>query len=188
MIGTVLLGLTGGCSASSADRAAASGADGRSATSAMPDEIGPEHNPTDIAYVDAMISQHQQALDMVTMVTRKDVSAAVAEEAAAIDEARSDELAAFGRLARAWDLPPHPPEFHGNPGELTVQQLSDLYALEGEAFEERWTELMIDNHLGAVAMSRAELADGLNLAARELARALIEVQEDTAERLQALGR
>ena len=188
MLGTVLLGLTGGCSASSADLAPASGTAGRSATSAMPDEIGPEHNPTDLAYVDAMTSQHQQALDMVTMAVRKDVSAVLAEEAAAIDKARSDELAAFGRLARAWDLPPHPPEFHGNPGELTVQQLSDLYALEGEAFEERWTELMIDNHLGAVAMSRAELTDGLNLAARELARALIVVQEDTAERLQALGR
>jgi uncharacterized protein (DUF305 family) len=79
---------------------------------------------------------------------------------------------------------PHRPDFHGNPGELTMDQLSELYALDGTAFEERWTQRMIDNHLGAVAMSKAELDDGLNLGTREFARGLIMLQQSQVEKLE----
>ena len=151
-----------------------------------PTAVTDEHNDTDLAYVDRLGSQQQQAVDLVAMVSNRDVSPEVRELAAQIDADRSDEVRALRRMARAWGVPPHPPEFHGNPGELTLEQLSALYGQDGPGFEARWLQRMTDNHRGAVAMSKAELDDGLNLGTREFARGLIELQESQIEQLETL--
>ena len=105
-----------------------------------------DHNDTDLAHVDRLGSQHQQAVDMVAMVDNVDVSPELRGLAAEIGRARSDEMKALRRMANAWGVPPHSPDFHGNPGELTMDQLSELHALDGAAFEKRWTRRMADNH------------------------------------------
>jgi len=150
-----------------------------------PTDVSADHNETDLVYVDRLGSQHQQAVDMVAMVANRDVSPALRALAAEIGRDRSAEMKALSRMAGAWGVPPHRPDFHGNPGELTLDQLSELYGLDGAAFEEAWTRRMVDNHLGAVAMAKAELDDGLNLGTREFARGLIRAQEAQIERLKA---
>ena len=151
-----------------------------------PTSVTDEHNDTDLAYVDRLSSQQQQAVDLVAMVSNRDISPEVRELAAQIGADRSDEVRTLRQMARAWGVPPHPPEFHGNPGELTLEQLSELYGQDGPDFEARWLQQMLDNHLGAVAMSKAEVADGLNLGTREFARGLIKVQEAQIEQLESL--
>lgn len=122
------------------------------------------------------------------MVANKDVSAALRALAEQIGRDRTDGVRTLRRMGRAWGVPPHPADFHGNPGELTLEQLSGLYGLDGAAFEKSWTRLMADNHLGAVAMSRADQDDGLNLGTREFARGPVRRQESQVVRLEALGR
>jgi uncharacterized protein (DUF305 family) len=150
--------------------------------------VGLEHNETDVAYAHEVSAMHRQAVDMVTMLGNREVSPQVRELAAEIARDRSEELVALGKLLRAWRVPPHGADYHGNPGELTMREMADLYALEGPEFEEQWVARMVANHRGAVAMSRAELDRGLNVAARELARRLAETQAAQAAALEDVSR
>ena len=90
-------------------------------------------------------------------------------------------------MLRAWREEPPQGDFYGNPGELTMRQMSEVYELEGAAFEKRWLEAMIGNHRGAIAMSRAEVDSGLNLEARELARRLVRTQGAQLAELERLA-
>jgi uncharacterized protein (DUF305 family) len=151
-------------------------------------KVGVEHNETDVAYAHEVSAMHRQAVEMVTMLGNREVSPQVRELAAEIARDRSEELVALGKLLRAWRVPPHGADFHGNPGELTMREMADLYALEGPEFEQQWVARMVANHRGAVAMSRAEVDRGLNVAARELARRLAETQAAQAAALEAVSR
>jgi uncharacterized protein (DUF305 family) len=149
--------------------------------------VSPEHNPTDAAYAHELSAMHWQAVDLVAMVGTKDVSGDVADLAVSIGRSRAAELDELERMMRAWREQPPEGDFHGNPGELTMRQLSELYELEGAVFEEQWLERMIGNHRGAVAMSRAEVDNGLNAEARELASRLVRTQGAQLEALERLA-
>jgi uncharacterized protein (DUF305 family) len=149
--------------------------------------VGLEHNETDIAYAHEISAMHRQAVDMVTMLGNREVSPELRELAAEIARDRSAELAQLGKLLRAWRVAPHGADYHGNPGELTMREMADLYALDGPDFEEQWIARMVANHRGAVAMSRAEVDRGLNVGARELARRLAETQAAQAAALEDMG-
>jgi uncharacterized protein (DUF305 family) len=178
----LLLGLLGGCSVSSSAPAGEGTPSG-----VRPTAVSADHNDADLAYVDQMLSQHQQVVDMVAMVANKDVPVELRRLARTLGDDRAAEMRVLRRMGRAWGVPAHRPDYHANPGEMTMDQLVALYDLDGPAFVERWTQRLVDNQLGAVAMSRAELADGLNLGAREFARGLVRLQERQIAQLRGLA-
>lgn len=183
----IILGLTAACTTRSEVVARDTTPVGGASRTAE-QKVGVEHNETDVAYAHEVSAMHRQAVEMVTMLGNREVSPQVRELAAEIARDRSDDLVALGRLLRAWRVPPHGADFHGNPGELTMREMADLYALEGPEFEQQWVAKMVANHRGAVAMSRAEVDRGLNVAARELARRLAETQAAQAAALEAVSR
>lgn len=129
---------------------------------------------------------HEQALSLVAMAGNKEISDEVRRPADAIGRARATELDELRVRLRAWGFRPHGADFHGNPGELTMDELSTLYRLEGARFEREWLQSMRGNRRGAVALSRGEVARGLNLVARELAHGLVKVQEADLRELDRL--
>lgn len=149
--------------------------------------VSSEHNDTDVAYAHELSALHQQAIDMVAMVATKDVSPPLHDLASKVGRDRSAEIRILHGMLEAWQIPRHAPDFHANPGEVTREQLRELYSLDGPAFEGRWLEMLADNHTGAVAMSRAELADGLNVGTRQLARELVQRQEAQIESMTELA-
>jgi len=149
--------------------------------------VGAERNETDEAYVHELSAMHHQAISMSVMVANKQVPVALRDLAAEIGESRSAELRELTRVLARWDVKPHGADFHGNPGELTTRELSDLYGLDGARFEEQWLTRMVANHRTAVAMSQAELDRGLNLALRELARRMVRVQGEQLDALEGLA-
>lgn len=161
-------------------------ADGAGATTASP-RVGAERNETDEAYVHELSAMHQQAISMSVMVANKQVPASLRDLAVEIGESRSEELRDLTGILARWDVKPHGADFHGNPGELTSREMSDLYGLDGEQFEERWLDRMAANHRTAVAMSEAEVDRGLNLALRELARRMVRVQGEQLDALEGLA-
>jgi uncharacterized protein (DUF305 family) len=183
----LLLGLTAACT-TRPETGARESMSPAGASRAAEQRVGVEHNETDVAFAHEISAMHRQAVDMVTMLGNREVSPPVRELAAEIARDRSEELVALGKLLRTWRVTPHGADYHGNPGELTMGEMADLYALEGPEFEQQWIARMVANHRGAVAMSRAELDHGLNVAARELARRLAEDQEAQAAALEAVGR
>ncbi len=68
-----------------------------------------------------------------------------------------------------------------------MDQLVALYELDGAGFAKSWTQRLVDNQRGAVAMSKAEVDDGLNLGTREFARGLIRLQESQISQLRDLS-
>jgi len=181
----VLLLLGPGCTTKT-ELSTAKGAD-VGAPSTASARVGAERNETDEAYVHELSAMHHQAISMSVMVANKQVPVALRDLAAEIGESRSAELRELTRVLARWDVKPHGADFHGNPGELTPRELSDLYGLDGARFEEQWLTRMVANHRTAVAMSQAELDRGLNLALRELARRMVRVQGEQLDALEGLA-
>jgi uncharacterized protein (DUF305 family) len=147
---------------------------------------GPERNPQDVDFAHAVTALHQQALAMVRMVDAKQVSPSLRRVADTIRRHRRAELDDVSTLLRALGERPHQ-DLHGSVGELTMRELSRLYAHQGADFEEAWLDAMRGNHRGAVSLARTELARGLNLDARELARDLVRAQGADLEVIEELA-
>jgi uncharacterized protein (DUF305 family) len=186
----LLLVLGTGC-ATNAETGPGGGGSSAGASAGSPEspgssQAGAGRNETDEAYVHELSAMHQQAISMVAMVSSKEVSDSVRDLADEIGRSRSEEAADLARTQRRWGLAPHA-DYHGNPGELTMRQMSDLYDLDGAEFEEQWLLKMAANHRTAVAMSQAEVDSGLDLAVRELARSLVKVQGAHLDALEQLA-
>lgn len=179
--------LTAGCAAASGGAPTKSYDDERAVVPTAASEVSDDHNETDLAYAHELSTQSQQAVDMVAMVANKAVSPELRLVAAEAGRTRVLEVERLSDMLEVWGVAPHGQDFHGNPGELTLEQLSELYALDDAAFEEAWVAHMVANLEGAVAMSRAEVDSGLNLEARELARQLVEAHESQISELERLA-
>ena len=71
-------------------------------------------------------------------------------------------------------------------GMMTADQLRELGALEGESFDRRWLELMVEHHEGAVEMAEDVIAAGSHAPTRALAVAIIEAQQTEIAQMKAM--
>jgi uncharacterized protein (DUF305 family) len=132
------------------------------------DELGPpSHTDADVAFVQAMIVHHRQALVMTAMV---DERAARDDLSLMADRMTISQVEEIAQLA-AWledrgeDVPAehaadHPGDDHAMPGMLTTEQLAHLEVARGEAFDELFLQYMILHHEGAVRMVEDLLTNG----------------------------
>lgn len=127
---------------------------GRILTEVPEPALGETHSILDVHFVHSMIAHHEQALEMTALVadrsTREDIIlfARRIELSQAAEIARMEDwLAARGEPAR--DAAVHPA---GTVGMLSPEQLAELAAARGNAFDRRFLELMILHHEGALTM------------------------------------
>jgi uncharacterized protein (DUF305 family) len=121
--------------------------------------------PADVHFMTGMISHHAQALVMAGMAEGREASSAVQVLAARIINAQQDEIATMQQWLRDRGQPV--PEvairggamhIHGGghamhmPGMLTDDQLAEVAAARGPAFDRLFLTYMIQHHRGAVAM------------------------------------
>lgn len=69
---------------------------------------------------------------------------------------------------------------------LSNAQMQQLTASSGPAFDRMFLQMMITHHQGAIDMSRTELAQGSNPAARQLAQQIITAQQAEIREMQTL--
>lgn len=173
--------MSGGCSGA---EPAAGGTSTAATRAALEMPIAPERNDVDVAYAHVLGAMHDQAIAMVNMLAERDVPDGTRALAAEIGLNRSREAQRLEELLGTWRVAPHPPDFHGYPGEFTKDELAGLAALEGEEFQRRWAEMMVANHETSLAISVEEVDAGLNVAARALARDLAKLLERQIEDLE----
>jgi uncharacterized protein (DUF305 family) len=119
----------------------------------------------DVRFMTGMIHHHAQAIDMSRLAPTHTSNPALHTLAARITNAQRDEIATMQRWLRDRDQPV--PELHVSgagvmvhgdgmhmPGMLTPDQLRDLDAARGAAFDRLFLTLMIQHHNGAVTMVR----------------------------------
>lgn len=150
-------------------------------------EQGPAHNDADVEFAQMMIIHHEGAVEMADLALERAEDGQVLDLARDISAAQGPEIELMTSWLTAWDEPvtPEAGHDHGDHGGMEMEgmdhasAMAELDGLDGTAFDRRFLELMISHHEGAVVMAEAELADGENDEALDLAQQIIDDQ--TAE-------
>ncbi len=160
-----------------------------------PAAVGP-HNPADVTFAAGMIPHHRQAVAMAQMALTAATNPAIKDLAAEVKAAQDPENQTMSGWLTGWGQPVPAPNqdmsqmgssTSGTMGDgaaggssmggmMTNQQMSQLSATSGAAFDRLWLQMMTTHHQGAVAMAQTELTDGANTEAKQLAQSIIDSQ------------
>ncbi|UZN04257.1 DUF305 domain-containing protein [Cellulomonas sp. S1-8] len=169
-----------------------SGASAPSASVGAGSEVA-AHNDADTAFAQMMIVHHEGAIEMAGLAVERADDPAVLALAERIEAAQSPEIELMAGWLEAWgeDATPvgHEGMDHGGmqmEGMDHGEAMGVLDDLEGDPFDQRFLELMIAHHEGAVVMSESQLEDGENPDALDLAQQIIDAQTTEIAEMQAL--
>jgi len=193
-------GGSGGSGDSDQARTVQPGAPGEPSRELSDDEAtavtAPEHTPADTEFMQHMIVHHRQALDMAALVddrTDRDDLPVLAQR---ITETQETEIAQIETWLtdRDEEIPADDAletdhAFHdGMPGMATPEQLEDLEAAQGAAFDRLFLDLMIAHHQGALTMvtDLRDAGGGVEPAADRFARDVDADQSIEITRMQEL--
>lgn len=146
-----------------------------------------DKNEADIDFASMMIPHHAQAIEMADLALSQATDPKVKTLAPKIKGAQGPEITRMSGWLTGWGAPvpstaggsgmagmPGMGEQTG--GMMSAQEMGDLGAATGPAFDRMWLKMMITHHEGAVAMAKDELDQGANPEARKLAQAVIDGQ------------
>jgi uncharacterized protein (DUF305 family) len=154
-------------------------------------------NDADVAFAQAMIPHHEQALAMAELADGRAEDAGVRKIVADVEKAQDPEIRKMKSWLKGWGRPESAGQGghggahggHDMAGMISEQGMKDLASLKGRAFDRKFAELMIAHHDGAVEMARAELKDGRNETAKQLADDVVRTQSaEITELRKILGR
>ncbi|KAA1376614.1 DUF305 domain-containing protein [Aeromicrobium fastidiosum] len=142
-----------------------------------------DFNKADVSFAQDMIPHHRQATEMAALAKTRTDTAAVLELAADIEAAQGPEIDTMTGWLKEWgkDVPADGDDMggmdHSNmgddsssmPGMMSDDQMAELEASSGVAFDQMFLTMMVAHHEGAVQMAKAEQSDGKNAEAKALA-------------------
>jgi len=153
-----------------------------------------QHNDADITFAQMMIEHHRGAIEMADLAPTRAATDNVKQLAARIKAAQAPEIKQMSGWLTAWGAGPAASSSamggmsgmgHGSstssamPGMMSGEQMTQLTAATGAAFDKMFLQLMIAHHQGALEMAKTEKASGKNPDALALADSIISSQ--TAE-------
>ena len=155
---------------------------------------GEEHTSADVAFAQAMIPHHEQALQMVAMTEGRDLSPDFAHLTEHVHDAQQPEIETMSGWLEEWgeDVPGLHAHHHGMEGMkgmagmMTEDDLAALDAAGRSGFERMWLQMMIEHHEGAVEMARTEIAEGEYGPAVDLAESIVESQTHEIDEMRAM--
>ncbi len=117
------------------------------------------YSPADALFMQDMIPHHHQALEMAALVADRTNRPELIDVAGRIDASQKDEIEFMQRwLRERGERVPDPTAHeamhtdHKMAGMATPEQMAELAAVEGTAFDRLFLKLMIAHHEGAVKM------------------------------------
>ena len=144
------------------------------------------YNADDVAFATNMIPHHQQAVALSAMVPDRSTNAGLVALAQQISAAQQPEIDVMKVFLVQWtDGAGNPTSSdtghagHGNAmqGMVDAATMTKLESLTGAEFDKLWLESMIGHHQGAIEMAKAEIANGDNVDAKNLAKNIVTTQE-----------
>ncbi len=113
-------------------------------------------SPADVAFMQGMIVHHQQAVDMAQLVRDRTNNEAILKTADRIEAGQKDEM----DFMRTWlkdrnlevAMQGMGHAHHTMKGMATPEQMRELAAANGTAFDRLFLRLMVEHHRGAVTM------------------------------------
>ncbi|SHN78398.1 Uncharacterized conserved protein, DUF305 family [Geodermatophilus obscurus] len=183
-----------GCADDSSD-AVGHGSMMSGSTSASP-SVGLEadHNAADVEFASGVIPHHMQAIAMSRLATDRAVDLRVEDLAARIEAAQTPEIETLSSWLEQWGAEPDMGGMdHGGMGAsagmggmMSEQDMHDLMAASGVAFDRLFLQQMTVHHQGAVTMAETEIADGQNADAIALAESIRDSQTAEIAEMQQL--
>lgn len=171
-------------------------------TNASPAGQQGDHNQADVAFAQAMIPHHSQALDMAKLVAGRTTNAKVVDLAGRIQKAQDPEIQLMTGWLKTWGTAPATtgmsdmpgmtsghsmpgmggsamPSSTGAPmtGMMSAADMAKLQAATGAEFDTMWLQMMIQHHQGAIDMAKTELNQGSSADAKALAQKIIDGQQ-----------
>jgi len=117
------------------------------------------YSPADVRFMQDMIPHHHQALEMAALVAERTNNRELIDVAGRIEASQGDEIAFMQDwLRERGETVPDPTAHHAMhmhhemAGMATPEQMAELAASEGVAFDRLFLTLMITHHEGAIVM------------------------------------
>ncbi|EOD64755.1 DUF305 domain-containing protein [Amycolatopsis vancoresmycina] len=153
----------------------------------------PQYNAADVMFLQMLIPQNEQGIEIVRLAADRPVPAAVKELAKAIELTQQTEVSDMRRWLHDWDQPatmdmnPQAHTGHGGMKMTAPDLVGALRAVPDAEFTRRFLDVLTGQQQGAVELAQTEngTAGGVNAQARDLARRVIESR--TAEVKQLLN-
>lgn len=158
-------------------------------------------NDADVMFAQMMIPHHEQAVEMADLAPTRANDPELKDLAAKIKAAQDPEITTMKGWLTAWGKPTEAPSNHSMPGMssapghnmpgmnsdmpgmMSEQEMADLEAAKGTAFDKKFAQMMIAHHNGAIEMAKTEQANGSNPEAKALA---AKIASDQAAEVQTL--
>ena len=134
-------------------------------------------NGTDLAFVDGMIRHHQSAIDMAELAQVNGEHEEVSDLGARIMDVQMDEIETMRRLGQRFVDRGIRPRPLGMSNSDTGMNMGIAALKKAKNFDMRFIAVMTKHHGGAVAMSRVELARGINPQVKSIAKRIIRDQQ-----------
>ncbi|HVQ49948.1 MAG TPA: DUF305 domain-containing protein [Mycobacterium sp.] len=140
------------------------------------------YNADDVAFATNMIPHHQQAVDLSAMVPDRSTNAGLVALAKQISAEQQPEINVMKVFLVQWNENPDTNSGHAGHGNamqgmVDPATMTKLESLTGAEFDKLWLESMIGHHQGAIEMAKAEIANGDNVDAKDLAKNIVTTQE-----------
>ncbi|KDN17610.1 hypothetical protein DV20_34620 [Amycolatopsis rifamycinica] len=151
------------------------------------------HNAADVMFLQMLIPQNQQGIEIVRLASGRPLPASLKELAAAIEATQRTEVEDMRRWLREWNQPeamdanPQAHAGHGGMKTASPDLVGALRTAPDSEFTRRFLDVLTGQQQGAVELAQAEngAGGGVNAQARDLARRVIESR--TAEVKQLLN-
>lgn len=143
-----------------------------------------QHNSADAEFAQMMIVHHEGAIEMAELASSTAATDEVRALAQRIAAAQGPEIEQMSGWLDTWgeaqpaDAAMDTMGHQGMDMDGMDQQaaMDELSSLSGLAFDQRFLELMIEHHRGAIVMAEAERGAGASTDALQLAGAIIDAQ------------
>jgi uncharacterized protein (DUF305 family) len=192
--------LFAGCSSDNGDHDMGSMSHQSSAATATPSASSSEQaaafNDADVMFAQMMYPHHAQAVEMAQLAKGRTSTPEVIRLADAIESAQGPEMEQLAKWLKQWGQPDPSADgggqgdmHHGDDtmsGMMSGQEMNDLAAKSGTEFDQAWLAMMIEHHAGAIEMANAEIADGANQAAKQLATTIAATQQQEIDTMRSL--
>ena len=139
-------------------------------------------NADDVAFATNMVPHHEQAVEMSALVPDRSTNQELIALANKISAAQQPEINALKVFLVQWNENPQDStgghQGHGDmQGMMDEATMTKLQSLKGAEFDKLWLQSMISHHQGAIEMAKAEVANGKNVDAKNMAQAIIDAQQ-----------
>ncbi|MFJ6661854.1 DUF305 domain-containing protein [Streptomyces sp. NPDC091377] len=167
------------------------GTESNSSPSAAASAKAGDHNDQDVSFAKEMIQHHRQAVEMADLATDRASSQEVKDLATKIKGAQDPEIETMSGWLTSWGekVPADMSGMKGHdmssgmPGMMSSEDMDKLGNASGAEFDKMFLEMMVKHHDGALAMAKAEKADGKYGPAVKLADDVITAQTAEIEQM-----